>query len=177
MTVPLQVARRLPTALRSRPYSTQPSVSELSSKAQAKASEYSSKATEALKNAQLGSRAQEAWNKSSQYLEGAGKFVGSLDGRISKLTGGTSLVYNFQVFREILRQVYIAEALSPPRSLQAFRDGWGTIYGNASSLKWWKSAVESGEWKRVGIYAIEAYGIFHIGQMIGRRHIVGYKLN
>lgn len=29
----------------------------------------------------------------------------------------------------------------------------------------------------MGIYAVEAYGIFKIGEMIGRRHVVGYKLD
>lgn len=37
--------------------------------------------------------------------------------------------------------------------------------------------IQSGEWKKYGIYAIEAYGIMKIGEMIGRRHIVGYKLD
>jgi hypothetical protein len=37
--------------------------------------------------------------------------------------------------------------------------------------------VQSGEWKRVAVYAAEAYGIFTIGEMIGRRHMVGYVDN
>lgn len=28
----------------------------------------------------------------------------------------------------------------------------------------------------MALYAVEAYGIFKIGEMIGRRHVVGYKL-
>lgn len=43
-------------------------------------------------------------------------------------------------------------------------------------MNYWKKLVESGEWKKYAIYAAEAYGIFKIGEMIGRRHIVGYGL-
>lgn len=41
----------------------------------------------------------------------------------------------------------------------------------------WRKLYESGEYKRWLIYAVEAYGIFKIGEMVGRRHVVGYKLD
>ncbi|KAF9549594.1 hypothetical protein CPC08DRAFT_715415 [Agrocybe pediades] len=42
-----------------------------------------------------------------------------------------------------------------------------------------KSAYSSlcGEFGRVGVYGLQAYGTFKIGEIIGRWHVVGYKLD
>ena len=99
---------------------------------------------------------------------------------------------------EVAKQVYIAERLAPP-DIPTVRQAYQTIWDNIRNVQWWKTTLETGEWKRVALYALEAYGsrtrtlyfcrfiymlrhtrsctgIFQIGQMIGRRHIVGYKL-
>ena len=47
----------------------------------------------------------------------------------------------------------------------------------APHVSFWRKLYESGEYKRWLLYAVEAYGIFKIGEMVGRRHIVGYKLD
>lgn len=39
-------------------------------------------------------------------------------------------------------------------------------------MGFWRKAIESGEWKRYAVYAVEAYGIFKIGEMLGRRSMV-----
>ena len=52
-----------------------------------------------------------------------------------------------------------------------------SFFNSAKDLGFWRNLYESGQWKKVGIYAVEAYGIFKIGEMIGRRHVVGYKLD
>lgn len=56
---------------------------------------------------------------------------------------------------------------------EAFR----TMYARASDVNYWARIYNNGEWKKLAVYAAEAYGIFTIGEMIGRRHIVGYKIN
>jgi len=47
----------------------------------------------------------------------------------------------------------------------------------APHLGFWQKLYESGEYKRWILYGIEAYGIFSIGEMLGRRHVVGYELD
>lgn len=114
-------------------------------------------------------------------------------------------MYNLRVAGALFKQVYLAEGLAPPRSLQVIQDAYKTMYARAIDSNWWTNLVKSGEWQKTAIYAIEAYGIFHIGQMvristffrslnlgslrlthllflilitqIGRRHIVGYKID
>lgn len=75
------------------------------------------------------------------------------------------------VAREVLKQVYVAEKLSPPSMAQVSQTYSG-FFRQAGDMAFWRNMLQSGEWKRWGIYALEAYGIFCIGEMIGRRHIV-----
>ena len=72
------------------------------------------------------------------------------------------LVYNFSVFRELLKQVYVAERLQPPTSLSTITNVYSTIWSRAISPQYWRGVVRSGEWAKLGIYAIEAYGIFKV---------------
>ena len=79
------------------------------------------------------------------------------------------VVNNILVVREMGKQIYIQEKLQPPTNPQAIREAYEEFYHNASSGTWWRSIFESGQWKRIALYAAEAYGIFTIGEMIGRR--------
>ncbi|KAJ7096529.1 mitochondrial ATP synthase g subunit-domain-containing protein [Mycena belliarum] len=87
-----------------------------------------------------------------------------------------SFLYNFAVFREVVKQVYRAE-LQPPKDLAAVRSAYETLYKRATDASYWRGIMQSGEIARVGIYAVEAYGIFKIGEIIGRRKLVGYPLH
>jgi F-type H+-transporting ATPase subunit g len=107
------------------------------------------------------------------------------------------VTYNLAVARAFLRQVYIAEGLAPPTSVEAFTTTYRTLFERAKNPAYWREIAQSGEWAKVALYGVEAYGIFHIGEMsksrtsallghkvltvglclVGRRHIVGYKLN
>lgn len=84
--------------------------------------------------------------------------------------------YNLSVAREFLKQVYIRESLAPPKTLSEVQAAYKSLWEQASNPQWWKTTLDNGHWKKVGIYALEAYGIFHIGEMVGRRSIVGYNL-
>lgn len=66
----------------------------------------------------------------------------------------------------VARQVYVAEGLAPPRSLQVVQDAYRTMYQRAIDPTFWTNLPKSGDWQKLGIYAIEAYGLFHIGQMV-----------
>ncbi|QRV89744.1 F1F0-ATP synthase G subunit [Ceratobasidium sp. AG-Ba] len=127
--------------------------------------------------------AQQALNAAQKQAEKALEMSKQIGGKVGERVGGwmgayrEPVTYNLAVARAFLRQVYIAEKLAPPTSAEAFTTAYRTLYEHARNPEYWKGIARSGEWARVALYGIEAYGIFHIGQMIGRRHIVGYKLN
>lgn len=82
-------------------------------------------------------------------------------------------MYNLRVAGSLFKQVYIAEGLAPPRSLQVIQDAYKTMYARAIDANWWTNLAKSGEWQKTAIYAIEAYGIFHIGQMVSISTLLG----
>ena len=71
------------------------------------------------------------------------------------------LLYNLAVTRELLKQVYIKESLQPP-SLAAFRDAYTGIWSQISKPGFIGSFIRSGDLGRVGVYALQAYGIFKV---------------
>lgn len=70
--------------------------------------------------------------------------------------------YNLSVARELVKQVYHAEGLQPPRSIDAIRTAYRTLWSRASSPVYWRGAISNGEIAKIGIYALEAYGIFKV---------------
>ena len=71
--------------------------------------------------------------------------------------------YNLAVARDVLKHVYTAERLQPPTSPGAVFGTYGTLWGHARSLGNWREVVWSGEYyARVGVYALEAYGVFKV---------------
>ncbi|GAA5967093.1 hypothetical protein JCM11641_000439 [Rhodosporidiobolus odoratus] len=120
------------------------------------------KATDAAANAQ---------QKAQQLYGSASNAVGNALGGYKE-----PVLYNAAVAKELAKQVYVAEKLAPPSFAQVsytFRQ----FAQQAPHLSFWQKLYESGEYKRWLVYAVEAYGIFTIGEMIGRRHVVGYKLD
>ncbi|KAJ7018814.1 hypothetical protein C8F04DRAFT_362840 [Mycena alexandri] len=106
-----------------------------------------------------------------QRLGPTGKKAAELIGPARK-----SFFYNFAVARELVKQVYHAE-LQFPKDVGAFRTAYETLYQRAVDPNYWRGIMQSGEIARVGIYAVEAYGIFKIGEIIGRRKVVGYPVH
>ncbi|KAH9063582.1 hypothetical protein EDB87DRAFT_1673362 [Lactarius vividus] len=113
-------------------------------------------------------KAQDALGAASAAAVRAGEFarsaLGPFGARLSGLLGSYQqpVRYNLSVAREVLKHVYTAERLQPPTSLGAVFGTYGTLWG--------------GEWARLGVYAVEAYGIFKIGEIVGRRSLVGYNV-
>ncbi|KAJ7707410.1 mitochondrial ATP synthase g subunit-domain-containing protein [Mycena rosella] len=142
------------------------------------------------KNAEkLGKNAGQLWASTKTTLGPAAEKAEALLGSTLNRLGPTgkkaagligparnSFLYNFAVFREIVKQVYRAE-LQPPKDLATIRTAYETLYQRATDASYWRGIMQSGEIARVGIYAVEAYGIFKIGEIIGRRQIVGYPLH
>ena len=58
--------------------------------------------------------------------------------------------------------MYIAERLQPPTSMSTITHAYSTLWGRATNINYWRELAQSGEWARVGVYAVEAYGIFKV---------------
>ncbi|KAI0761562.1 mitochondrial ATP synthase g subunit-domain-containing protein [Trametes elegans] len=131
--------------------------------------ELQKKAQETLASVQKGLG--KAFEAGKKFLGPAGEKAGNLLGSYRE-----PLLYNFAVFREVLKQVYVAERLQPP-PLSAFSSVYSTLWARARNPQYWRELVRSqGDLTKVGIYAVEAYGIFKIGEIIGRRSLVGYNV-
>ncbi|KAF7316599.1 hypothetical protein HMN09_00392400 [Mycena chlorophos] len=92
----------------------------------------------------------------------------------------SSLMYNLSVARELAKQIYHAELTfptGPNGAVATFRTAYETLYKRAIDLSYWRGLIQSGDIARVGVYAVEAYGIFKIGEIIGRRKVVGYPVH
>ncbi|KAF9257661.1 hypothetical protein L218DRAFT_990939 [Marasmius fiardii PR-910] len=128
-------------------------------------------------------KAQEAFASTQQAagkaFDSARKALGPIGERVGGLLGSYKqpVFYNLAVARELVKHVYRAERLSPPKSVDAVREAYGTLWSRASNREYWVNAMRSGEIARIGVYALEAYGIFKIGEIIGRRSLVGYDLH
>ncbi|BGP38568.1 hypothetical protein JCM10450v2_002517 [Rhodotorula kratochvilovae] len=122
--------------------------------------------------------AQKAQAAAASAQATASKALSGVQSRLASLLGAyrEPVVYNAQVAKELVKQVYIAEKLAPPSFAQVsytFRQ----FASQAPHASFWQKLYTSGQWKYVLIVAVEAYGIFSIGEMIGRRSVVGYKLD
>ncbi|KAI0280711.1 hypothetical protein BGY98DRAFT_304141 [Russula aff. rugulosa BPL654] len=156
--------RRLPFST-----STSSASSSSSSSSSASASAAQKKAQDALGNVSA------VFMRAGTYARSA---LGPFGARLSGLLGSYQqpIKYNFAVTREILKHVYTAERLQPPTSLGATLGTYSTLWARARSIGYWRDVVRSGEYARLGVYALEAYGIFKIGEIVGRRSVVGYHL-
>ncbi|KIY51819.1 hypothetical protein FISHEDRAFT_36397 [Fistulina hepatica ATCC 64428] len=110
-----------------------------------------------------------------QYWQVAKKALGPTGEKAVQLLGGYKepVLYNLAVAREVAKLIYRKESMSPPR-LADFMPTYRQLWSRASSRSYWTNALASGELMKVGIYGLEAYGIFKIGEIVGRRHLVGY---
>ncbi|THV03092.1 hypothetical protein K435DRAFT_748324 [Dendrothele bispora CBS 962.96] len=119
-----------------------------------------------------------AQQTAGKFLQSAKKYAGPVGEKAGGLLGSyrQPVVYNLSVFRELCKQIYRAEGLSPP-SVATVRSAYETMWSKASTREFWQGAVRTGEIAKIGVYAVEAYGIFKIGEILGRRSLVGYNIN
>ena len=106
------------------------------------------------------------------------------------------LLYNFAVTREVIKQIYIREGLQPP-SLSTIRSAYASLWSQITTPGLLRNLIQSGQVGRVGVYGLQAYGIFkvlvirpafaraqykfyltfQVGEILGRRSLVGYDLH
>lgn len=103
-----------------------------------------------------------------KFADKAKQMAGPVGQKLQSMLGGYAdpIVYNLKVVGHIAKQVYIAESLAPPKSFGVVQDAYRTMYSRAVDASWWTKLIQSGQWRRVGIYAVEAYGIWTIGEMV-----------
>jgi F-type H+-transporting ATPase subunit g len=71
------------------------------------------------------------------------------------------VTYNLQVTRELLKQVYVAERLQIPH-WTTFVSEYSVLWSRARNPAFLRELVRSGGWMKVGVYAVEGYGIFKV---------------
>lgn len=84
-----------------------------------------------------------------------------------------SFEYNVRVARELIKQVWVQERLRPPSFAeieQTYR-----IIPQYMNLSYFYSLSQK-QWIQLGIYSLQVYGFFKVGEILGRRHLVGYKI-
>ncbi|TFK21243.1 hypothetical protein FA15DRAFT_598216 [Coprinopsis marcescibilis] len=126
------------------------------------------KAQDALANAQA--TAEKVWETTKRLFGPVGETAGRLLGSYKE-----PLVYNLAVARELVKQVYVAERLAPP-NLAAVKEAYQSIWEQVTRPGALRSLAESGQVAQVGIYGLQAYTIFKVGEIIGRRHVIGYNI-
>ncbi|KAF5327478.1 hypothetical protein D9619_005135 [Psilocybe cf. subviscida] len=118
-----------------------------------------------------------AQKNAGKFFEGVQKALGPVGDKVGQMLGSyrQPIVYNLSVTKEVLKQIYVKEGMSPP-SLDAVRAAYSSLWAQVSNPQILGHLVKSGEIARVGIYGLQAYGIFKIGEIVGRQSLVGYKL-
>ena len=72
------------------------------------------------------------------------------------------IVYNFQVAREVLKQIYVAERLQLP-SASAVQNAYGALWSRAINPSFWtRDLWSNGNLAKILVYGLEGYGIFKV---------------
>jgi len=157
-----QLPRSFRTKISRRFYATPPSSSQQSAEQlQKKATEFASSAQETLNK---------VWDVTKKRL---GPFGERLGGALGSYRA--PVIYNLQVTREVLKRVYVTERLQLPH-WTTFVSEYSLLWSRLRNPAFLRELVRSGEWMKVGVYAVEGYGIFKIGEIVGRRSLVGYNI-
>jgi F-type H+-transporting ATPase subunit g len=92
--------------------------------------------------------------------------------RFSRLCVIDRLVYGGQVVREIIKRVYVAEKLAlPPQG--SFQEAQKVAQNTLNTIK--RNGIFTFDYKKGGILLGEAATFFLVGEIIGRRSIIGYS--
>ncbi|KAH8822715.1 mitochondrial ATP synthase g subunit-domain-containing protein [Flagelloscypha sp. PMI_526] len=129
-------------------------------------------------------QAAQLWNKAKQYAGPAGetatkvweagvRAAGPVGQKVNTYKG--PILYNLAVAREIAKHVYRTEKMSPP-SWSTIKSTYASLFSQAINPSFWRESIRSGEIWKLGVISLEAYGIYKIGEIIGRRHLVGYNV-
>ncbi|SCW04373.1 LAFE_0H12090g1_1 [Lachancea fermentati] len=97
----------------------------------------------------------------------------------AKLYANKSVYYS-KVAAEVSKQVYLKEGLQPPSVAdfqsvytQLYKQTLGLVLKPKDSLAVFKN-VQKNDILRYGSYGIQLAGLYSLGEIIGRRKVVGY---
>ncbi|CAG8672563.1 13534_t:CDS:1, partial [Cetraspora pellucida] len=81
------------------------------------------------------------------------------------------IIYNSLVIKELAKEVYIKEGLRPPTISEISQ-----AFSNLQSIRL-RDLMEIGlrDAARIAIRSVEVFGFFALGEIIGRRSLIGYK--
>ncbi|TFL01314.1 mitochondrial ATP synthase g subunit-domain-containing protein [Pterulicium gracile] len=130
-----------------------------------------SQAWKSAKDGLVKAKDSKVWEKAQSALGPVGQKAGQALGRYRE-----PFLYNLTVARELFKQVYVAE-LKPPTSVAQVKSVYQDAWKQAGSRAFWRDTFSKGDLSRLGIYGLQAYGLFKIGEMVGRLHLVGYNLH
>jgi hypothetical protein len=83
------------------------------------------------------------------------------------------IFYNAAVARELVKEIWKRENLSPP-SLAQIEEARSLIQ---KSLSWsYVRSLSLYDYAKIGIHSVEMAGFFFIGEVIGRRSLIGYNV-
>lgn len=106
-------------------------------------------------------------------------FATSLVTKTSNLA--TKTVYYGKVGAELSKQVYLKEGLQPP-SVADFKKVYAELYKKTLHFAVKPKevfeifrAVGKNDALRYGAYAVQVVGFYSVGEIIGRRKVVGYR--
>lgn len=87
------------------------------------------------------------------------------------------ILYNAKVAGQIAKQVYIREGMAPPSGSQfeAAKESVLKFSKAARSPSTWKNLSKE-QYLKAGLVTAEVYTFFMIGEIIGRRNLVGYDV-
>lgn len=107
-------------------------------------------------------------NQGNALMERAQQFGSQVAKTAERLLGRYSepIMYNLRVAGSLLKQVYIAEKLTPPTQLSTWAAAYRQMFANVTNPSWWTHTLPGGEWRRVALYGTEAVGIFAIGEIV-----------
>ncbi|CCH40884.1 ATP synthase subunit g, mitochondrial [Wickerhamomyces ciferrii] len=124
---------------------------------------------------------QKTFIRGVRFNSTASKATNAAQGFVEKITANVNkAVYWSKVTGELAKQVYLKEKLSPP-SIADFQTVYTTLYKQVLQLSTKPKEVLSfaknfgkNEALNYGSLAIQLLGLFSLGEIIGRRQIVGY---
>ena len=163
-----QLPRSFRTNLSKRFYSTPPSSTQQSAEQlQKKATEFAASAQENLNKAwgvtkkRLGPFGERLAGTLGSEFSDKTTEVGMSDACLTLTAYRAPVTYNLQVTRELLKQVYVAERLQIPH-WTTFVSEYSLLWSRVRNPAFLRELARSGEWMKVGVYAVEGYGIFKV---------------
>jgi F-type H+-transporting ATPase subunit g len=155
--------------------------SNAADKAKAAAEDAANKAKSAAQdiaeNPQVKAAVESANAAFNQASAAVSRVTGPVGDKVGNMLGAYKqpVTYNWNVFTSLCRQVYQAEKLAPPTQLSQWASAYSQIFSAASSPAFWQKAMSNGQAAKIAVAGVEAYGLYKIGEIIGRRNLVGYK--